>query len=292
MSKTFAILFALIIEAAAITAPVLSTAAGTDIYDMQTYGGSSSENTPPTITFLIKNGTTFYNSANLTIGFYTNQSDPPLRLVFDLAIYSVSYQASWEDKPKEVYSYSVHNVSDLHDDDPNHQVSFSYNLTNIPEGHHQLKVKVTGGGYRALWSQVAHVFMDFSGSSSSLLDFTVLVPPVISNLSIKNQKYNSTSIPLAFNINKEHSWIGYSLDGVANETVGGNATLTGLKAGNHSVIVYANDTFGATTKSESTNFTIKEPETSLALAVVTLVVIAIIISLGLLVYFKKRRKQS
>jgi len=118
------------------------------------------------------------------------------------------------------------------------------------------------------------------------------VPPVISNLSIKNQKYNSTSIPLAFNINKEHSWIGYSLDGVANETVGGNATLTGLKAGNHSVIVYANDTFGAITKSESTNFTIKEPETSLALAVVTLVVIAIIISLGLLVYFKKRRKQS
>ena len=244
MSKSFIDLFALIIVITIIIAPFFAIVTGADIYDLQTYGGTSYENTPPTITFLIKNGTTLYDLGNLTVGFYTNQSDPPLRLFFDLGIYSVSYQASWENKSKEVYTYSVHNVSDLRDDDPNHQASFSYNLTNIPEGHQHLKVNVTGGGYRALWSQVATEFKDFKGSSSSLLDFTVLIPPVLSNLSIKNQTYNSTSIPLTFNIDKEYSWIGYSLDGLSNATISGNATLTGLNAGNHSLVLYTNDTFG------------------------------------------------
>ncbi|MEM3577259.1 MAG: hypothetical protein QXX51_02230 [Candidatus Bathyarchaeia archaeon] len=70
-------------------------------------------------------------------------------------------------------------------------------------------------------------------------------PPCIRVLSPEDGViYAVKDVPLIFTVDKVVSWIGYSLDGQANVTVFGNATLTGLADGAHCVIVYANDTFG------------------------------------------------
>ncbi len=58
-------------------------------------------------------------------------------------------------------------------------------------------------------------------------------PPSISILSPENKSYTVKDVPLTFTVNETASWIGYSLDGQANETITGNVTLTlfdGLRA--------------------------------------------------------------
>jgi hypothetical protein len=63
-------------------------------------------------------------------------------------------------------------------------------------------------------------------------------------LSPENITYNVRNIPLNFETYLTPSWMGYSLDGQPNATIPGNTTLTGLQDGQHSIIVYANDTSG------------------------------------------------
>jgi PKD repeat protein len=64
-------------------------------------------------------------------------------------------------------------------------------------------------------------------------------------LSPENKTYAmSTGIPLTFTVDETTGWIGYNLDGQANVTITGNATLPTLSDGPHYVFVYANDTVG------------------------------------------------
>ncbi|HVP15938.1 MAG TPA: FG-GAP-like repeat-containing protein [candidate division Zixibacteria bacterium] len=63
-------------------------------------------------------------------------------------------------------------------------------------------------------------------------------------LSPENKAYNVSNTPLDFETDLTPSWMGYSLDGQPNATIPGNTTLTGLQDGQHSIIVYANDTSG------------------------------------------------
>jgi parallel beta-helix repeat protein len=70
-------------------------------------------------------------------------------------------------------------------------------------------------------------------------------PPTMTILSPENKTYAmSTGIPLTFTVDESTGWIGYSLDGQANVTITGNATLPALSEGPHYVFVYANDTVG------------------------------------------------
>ncbi len=103
------------------------------------------------------------------------------------------------------------------------------------------------------------------------------IPPLISNLSVKNKTYSSNDFSeLSFSIDKAVSWTGYCLDNQKNATIGGwydpasgnqlNATLTALKdlsEGSHSLVIYANSAAGYTGASETVYFTI---ESSPALA--------------------------
>jgi hypothetical protein len=72
-----------------------------------------------------------------------------------------------------------------------------------------------------------------------------ITPPTITILSPQNQTYDGRLVPLNFTVYDYSpiSWMGYSLDGQANTTVTGNLTLN-VDAGSHSVVVYANDTYG------------------------------------------------
>jgi parallel beta-helix repeat protein len=87
------------------------------------------------------------------------------------------------------------------------------------------------------------------------------LPPEIIILSPQATTYDVTPVALTFTVNESTCWIGYCLDGQSNVTISGNSTLAGLSFGQHSIIVYANDTAGNMGSSGVVNFTIVQPRT-------------------------------
>jgi nitrous oxidase accessory protein len=114
-------------------------------------------------------------------------------------------------------------------------------------------------------------------------------PPSLQLISPENATYTSTDVTLKFTVNKQASWMGYSLDGEDNVTVAGNSTISGLTSGFHNVTVYAKDEFENICASEPVFFTVELPEPfpTTLVAAASGVSVAII-GMGLLVYFKKR----
>jgi undecaprenyl-diphosphatase len=80
----------------------------------------------------------------------------------------------------------------------------------------------------------------------------------VSILSPENKTYTLSEIPLTFTVNASISWAGYSLDGQTNITAVGNTTLANLVEGPHSIVVYANDTAGTLSSSQTVYFTIAQ----------------------------------
>jgi len=80
------------------------------------------------------------------------------------------------------------------------------------------------------------------------------VPPVLNVLSPENKTYTSNDIPLVLFVNRPTTWMGYSLDGLANVTVTSDVELSGLSEGEHRLTVYANDTFGNMVSSSNVTF--------------------------------------
>jgi len=78
----------------------------------------------------------------------------------------------------------------------------------------------------------------------------------VSVLSPENTTYTVSKLPLTFTVKASISWAGYSFDGQSNITTVENTTLTNLAEGSHSIVVYANDTAGAMSSSQTVYFTI------------------------------------
>jgi N-acetylneuraminic acid mutarotase len=116
------------------------------------------------------------------------------------------------------------------------------------------------------------------------------VPPAVHVVSPENKTYASSNVSLTFTVNKQTSWIGFSLDGQETVTVTGNTTLAGLTSGVHNIAVYAKDTFENTGNSETIGFSIAEPFPTTWLIAATLIVA--VVGAGLLVYLKKRNKKT
>jgi len=123
------------------------------------------------------------------------------------------------------------------------------------------------------------------------------IPPMVSVLSPSRQIYSSGNVSLVFSIDKPVNWVGYSLDEQQNVTVTGNATITNVTSGLHSITVYANDTFGVIGSSEPVNFTVVlapsiKPETfptsTVALSGASA---TIVVGVGLFVYFFKKHRR-
>jgi PKD repeat protein len=79
-------------------------------------------------------------------------------------------------------------------------------------------------------------------------------PEIIVSSPVENTTYNSNSLSLAFTLSKSQSWIGYSIDGHSNVTISGNTNIQ-TSDGQHSIIVYANDTIGQMGASDPVHFT-------------------------------------
>lgn len=78
----------------------------------------------------------------------------------------------------------------------------------------------------------------------SLIESTITVgnpPPTITIMSPQNTTYSETPVNLTFTLSEPAHWIGYSLDGQANETITGNTTIN-ISDGSHHLRIYANDT--------------------------------------------------
>jgi hypothetical protein len=101
---------------------------------------------------------------------------------------------------------------------------------------------------------------------------------------------------LVFSVNEEYSWLGYSFDSFANVTIAGNTTLTDLPDGNHSIVVYVNNTFGLMGKSEIVHFTVTsqkplqtETEPFLLPLVIASIISVAVMGVGLLVYARNAK---
>jgi hypothetical protein len=115
------------------------------------------------------------------------------------------------------------------------------------------------------------------------------VPPVIDVASPERMNYTSSEVQLNFTINRQVEWMRYSLDGQKNVTVTGNTTLSELSNGFHNVTVYATDVLGNTGASERVYFSVNVPEPFPSTLVIAAVVTVVVIGVGLLVYYKKRK---
>jgi hypothetical protein len=75
-------------------------------------------------------------------------------------------------------------------------------------------------------------------------------------------------------------------------TIAGNTTLTGLSYGYHSLVVYADDTFGNTVASKTIYFTIAQQGVNPLYLFPILVVIFVIVLLIALIIYRKRQLRT
>jgi hypothetical protein len=177
---------------------------------------------------------------------------------------------------------------------------FKGTLSDLSEGNHSIEVYVRSDSFYdppnrpqppfgQLPSEVYHL-----DTYSNKVNFTIdTTPPIISSFSVENRTYNTTEIPLNFEVNEPTSSITYCLDNTSNITIAGNTTLTGLSVGAHNLTVYAWDAVGNIGASQNIDFVVvqetePEPEPFPATLVIVSIASVAVVGVGLLVYFRKR----
>jgi hypothetical protein len=92
-------------------------------------------------------------------------------------------------------------------------------------------------------------------------------------------------------LNEPAPQMAYCLDDKENVTLTNNATLTGLPNGRHSIVIYATDKAGNVGKSEEKVFdVVTSASFSANLLAIVIIVSAAVVSIGLLAYFVKAKK--
>jgi hypothetical protein len=224
--------------------------------------------TKPEISISSPSNLTF-NTNSLPLNFTVGHIQP---LATDASVY---YSLDGEDKIS-IFSANVSRIDFV----KNKITPFNLMVGNLSDGLHNLTV----------YAEITYWHYGLSSASTSV-QFTIdTSPPTISGLSIANKTYNLQNITLSFNVDENTSWIAYNLDNQGNETIQGNMTLTGLSDGSHSIVIYANDTVGNMGKSNTVFFTVNIPTAENFIpAIVLSGMIVIVVAVGLLVYFKKRK---
>ena len=122
------------------------------------------------------------------------------------------------------------------------------------------------------------------------------IPPKITIISpIDGENYSGT-ISFDFLLSKNASWIGYSNDNEDLITILSNTTITGLPNGSHSIVVYANDTFGNMGTSQTVNFTVELPigksEINGSILIVVISISAVVATAVGMISYRRYRKTS
>jgi hypothetical protein len=103
--------------------------------------------------------------------------------------------------------------------------------------------------------------------------------------------YNVSSVPLVFTVSEPTSGIAYCLDGGVNVSVGGNASLSGLEGGRHSLVVFATDRLGNVGASEVRVFDVAGPSFPVAVVAVAVIGSAAAVSFGLAACLLRRKSK-
>ena len=194
----------------------------------------------------------------------------------------VTYKASWQQDVITVYEWKT----DDSVDDPIFLSEFSYklNLTEITEGKQTVMINAGGhGGYND--EEYGLLIFDDAYNSTSI-SFTIRS---VSVLSPQSKTYDTSDVPLLFEVPVSSARILYSLDGQDKIMVSGNTTLNAVPTGDHNVTFYVLDEDGNMGASEPIYFSVETPFPTILLASASGVVIAVI-GVGLLVYFRKRNR--
>lgn len=214
----------------------------------------------PTVSILSPTNNTAIASNNVTIVF--NVESTSYFIYLGPAYYKASWQSDNVTIDTESLSQSAANVHQL-----------SVNVTNVPEGPCGITVYADAiVEYLVNSEEVVHpntptsiilihnliiTSTVYRVMGSSTVNFTIdTSPPKISKISMENETFNSTTVPLSFNVNEETSQLSYSIDNQEKVTIYGNTTLTNLTEGTHNLEIYANDSAGNIAVSTA-NFTIK-----------------------------------
>jgi parallel beta-helix repeat protein len=112
--------------------------------------------------------------------------------------------------------------------------------------------------------------------------------PLVAILS-RGGNYDVSSVPLSFTVDQPDAWMGYSLDGAQIVTLSGNQTLTDLANGQHTVMVYANDSFGNRGSAEF-EFTVSVPLSPVLVGGVVAIVVAAVAVTGVIYYSWRKKK--
>jgi len=205
---------------------------------------------------------------------------------YDEFISRVYYTADWQQNETYIYKY--------YNPDPSHilpkisEFSYSLDLTEIPEGRHNLTFHAVERGY---YYASFFEYYGFSANVSSQLSFTVdTISPNVTILPM-NETLGVDDVPLRYAVDESAARIAYSLDGQENMTVFGNFTLPALSFGEHNVTVYAWDAAGNVGASETATFTVAEPD-SFPTVPVAAVSAASIVAVASLVFTRRRRRKE
>lgn len=292
-------------------------------------------------------GSLLVNSAAANpIGYYYPWSQPPTPTVrvtgldTDLLTLTFTVQADpwitpygmgWEYEENHEWDYAV-SIRVWVDGNPWLRETWTKNpasvsLEGLSNGEHTLEVTATAhakfSGKREGYSS--------QQASSGVIQFQVDVSPpsvsVLTNQETFEASSSTADVPLNFTTSKAISWVGTSLDGKGVVSVTNYTVLTewfgrdnyqlvvrGVPVGEHSLIVYAEDSGGNRGASEPFNFFVTqetpsetgqtgetsskaEQASTLFPTSATAVAIAVIasaatISFGLVAYFLKRKRKS
>lgn len=187
------------------------------------------------------------------------------------------------------------------------EINCLYNLTGLSDGTHVIQVAVRVFGK---YSSAPYTMDNFDVTAySKKVYFTVNTqPPAISILPLENLTAYTSDTTVEFTLNKDVSWVGYSLNGkdfteinktsLVRKSTGpqrlwrGNFTLTGLSSGVHSLVVCARDTEGRIGNS-TISFTVAQPSATTQIKPLVPVagsVAAVAVIAGLLFFFKKKER--
>ncbi len=139
------------------------------------YLGHTGSNNPPGFEFFPKDGAEIYSAGQYNIAFLVHAGGDSNWLTLPYGgITSISYKASWEEKPIQLWKWSINDPANLSDDDPNGRFSFfsTINASNLPEGSHYIQIFVEGIGYG--WNLG---YSTFSMDGSTVYRFSVVEPP-------------------------------------------------------------------------------------------------------------------
>jgi hypothetical protein len=133
--------------------------------------------------------------------------------------------------------------------------------------------------------------------ASDLVYFTIdTTAPHISIISPENTTYSEADILLTFTVDEPAEWMAYSLDGQENATISGNATLSGLSNGVHSLVVYARDLPGNTGTSSMLHFSVEqehvESEPFPVEIVASVLIVSVATAAGLVYYIRFKKKEE